>query len=1224
MTNNSRWDPASVKAQLRLTTLRLGQLQEKKDSQGAIIRRDIATLLQQGNFGLSRAKAQNLQREDELGDLLEVLEMHVGQLLEHFNELDLSSHLTPSLLEAISTVMYAAPYVGSKDLDITSDLLKQHLGPEFTHSAVTNHNGHVAPIAIRTKMALPPSAQDLNFALQKIASEHGASLLSLVSPQYQKSLIPKAHLSSTFPVYAAFAAVVYPMSQVGFARVYGSEDRCIQDLQPTELVLRLFFGVLPTVKASWAKDIQVQRDSYYDLTRRLLDPLSTLPLSTSTTDSVDVSLLNVSEQLSAIPFVLFGELVHAPGSFDSCPLDETANDRIRLKSANILDTRLGTIRTTETANLSPASWAFGTRPDSAKIAPEISLSSPDMNGEELNGSTTTLLSSSKPWAANIIHPKHLSALRRLLYLHASINPGNISPHIASLLVPLYTACNQEVVPEDLAHAEADTFWLFEAMVGEFSELEDEEGGSIWMKRFSERLAWADSDLFNTLGRIVSVSLLAHPHASKLNYDRLGKNGPKSPGLWTEEKMMLPPPSPLRAWELGDAFLEGVGLLEHYPVEAAGGIDRILQDAIDLCRRREEAKSSQKEKEALSLSARIKFTMWKGFTNQVSSPDTSPGDSEDDLSDDSDGRLQEDGNDTETPVSGLTSRLANTVWRGITNQTSMEPPPSPNPPLSPSAPSAPLSPSQNTKEAPQFSHGGGTKPASSFWSYADKLKDSDTVAVIAKASSNWRAKSILSSWSRSASASDDSEKRLPSLPQTDTMDSDDSTQVDKVETSRPSSLLVDRSGVYSPPPRRHYFRPPRDSFIFPDNATLSPTQEQKMQGSEGLLDKTRSLQLSLAAITRTSPSSKDSTKSGPRPLLLNPSTSLTSPPSRPVSRSAGSTPAPDRSQWADIMGLKGHSPHRESMSSVSSLSPSDALRSSRSNRSDWDSDTGTSGRRIPLNRKSISPMAPSFRARQTKPTSAAPASSPDRGLMSPPLSDHNDLQSWSHMEKPDSPVVVASPPSPKSPKTHESRSRVELTDSGPPMVSSSPQDLTSKKPPTRKILPATSPGDDTSDSSVVQAPPRSPRLRSKRYTPRPLDLNLQDVSGKPAMERKPSHSNSLGVDWPSDDHETATTPRASSFKGDDDFDFTTPVSSKSLRRSRKASTEAQERLKKTSIDDHDTRVRKLPSGQRSRKLSSDQKEASKRRESSAEEGDDEGYDDLLTAYESENSQASSLR
>jgi hypothetical protein len=118
-------------AQLRVTTLRLAQLQEKKDSQGQITRKDIATLLQQGNVELARAKAQHLLEQDILGDVLEILEMHVGLVLEHFNDLDQRSvvpssqsphciptpgricSLSPSpvVAEAASSIIFATPHV---------------------------------------------------------------------------------------------------------------------------------------------------------------------------------------------------------------------------------------------------------------------------------------------------------------------------------------------------------------------------------------------------------------------------------------------------------------------------------------------------------------------------------------------------------------------------------------------------------------------------------------------------------------------------------------------------------------------------------------------------------------------------------------------------------------------------------------------------------------------------------------------------------------------------------------------------------------------------------------------------------------------------------------------------------------------------------------------------------------------------------------------------------
>ena len=74
--------------QLRLTAQRLGQLQERKDSQGQSTRKDIAHLLQRGNIGLARVKAQNLIHEDSVADLLEALEIHIGLLVEHFTEIE--------------------------------------------------------------------------------------------------------------------------------------------------------------------------------------------------------------------------------------------------------------------------------------------------------------------------------------------------------------------------------------------------------------------------------------------------------------------------------------------------------------------------------------------------------------------------------------------------------------------------------------------------------------------------------------------------------------------------------------------------------------------------------------------------------------------------------------------------------------------------------------------------------------------------------------------------------------------------------------------------------------------------------------------------------------------------------------------------------------------------------------------------------------------------------
>lgn len=202
------------------------------------------------------------------------------------------------------------------------------------------------------------------------------------------------------------------------------------------------------------------------------------------------------KQLSRVPPSLFSALEDEPELYDLCPLNDKARDDIKLACAGTLDSRLKTLQQHRDSQSLPSSITpeIHLEPDGI---PEISLSTPDGTPADEQSKPTTLLSS-KTVKLGYAHHRHSTSLLRLLYLHTSINPGSLSPHIPSLLVPLYSALNQEIEQDDATHVEADTFWLFEAMVGEFSELEDEEGGNIWMKKFSERLAWADVELSDSL------------------------------------------------------------------------------------------------------------------------------------------------------------------------------------------------------------------------------------------------------------------------------------------------------------------------------------------------------------------------------------------------------------------------------------------------------------------------------------------------------------------------------------------------------------------------------------------------------------------------------------------------------------------------------------------------------------------------------------------------------
>lgn len=214
---------------------------------------------------------------------------------------------------------------------------------------------------------------------------------------------------------------------------------------------------------------------------------------------MDVSLLSVAKQVSRIKPSLFNRLEDEPEQSELCPLDDTAPEGLRIDCAKNLDSRISAIHARNSSSTTSSGIPeIRLEPESNGI-PEISLSGPETESiSSRRPNAPTLLVSSKPYSTGSAHQTHASALLRLLYLHSSINPGNMSPHVPSLLVPLYSVMCEEIEAEDLAHAEADTFWLFEAVLGEFSELEDEDGGNTWMSKFGERLSWADSDLKDNL------------------------------------------------------------------------------------------------------------------------------------------------------------------------------------------------------------------------------------------------------------------------------------------------------------------------------------------------------------------------------------------------------------------------------------------------------------------------------------------------------------------------------------------------------------------------------------------------------------------------------------------------------------------------------------------------------------------------------------------------------
>ena len=746
---------------------------------------------------------------------------------------------------------------------------------------------------------------------------------------------------------------------------------------------------------------------------------------------------------------------------------------------------------------------------------------------------------------------------------------------------------------------------------------------------------------------------------------MGKSGRRSPGLWTDETS-LPPPSPVRAWELNDAFVEGMALLQIYSIEAAGGVESVLQTAAELAQRREQLLRTPAVINA-SLGSRLRDTVWKGFTNQLSSPNSSP-----DTSDSDEEQEIDDGDQTETPPaasaptsSGLTSRWANVVWRGITNQ---EPPPSPISPLTP----APVSPSLPSPHSARSRDTLAPPSPGSLWNYADKFKDSDTAATLAKVGTNWRVKAMQAWSSRgnsTQSPSDSSSLQAVNKPRSGSV-SDGSHQKGDDDNRRSSLPGPDRKELYSPPARPAFFRPPRDSWLpqprrSPVSSPTKPDTPPSAADSAAVIAKGMRDSLASFAGIHTTPSPKPEVKKGPRPLLLSTSSLITGGTSTPPTvRPPSVAIRGHQRDWSEVLRSKPHLSHRGSQSSLSSMSDVAGRSRGIEPRSNRESDA-TESRVVPLHRASVSPMAPAFRTHRGRPTS--PTSSSDRGTLSPSAGiermasrslsavrdrpDDSARRGWSRRDIPDSPhTIPASPPPPTPPSSRffngievtgaeSQRGSMVLTESN---VRALEPPVHIKKIVRKKTPPPSLQLEDTSDSSFAQTPSRSPRARSKRNPARVANLRIQKSDSNIMLHnspdlKTPSPNTLAPPEWP-EDHDSAMTPRATMFDmAHDSHDghqssSASPPSPRSPKRVRKISTEgnsegyvrtrkvsSEGRVRKVSNDIHEGRMRKISADghpTRTRKVSTESREPRRTTESAAEEGDDEGYDDLLSAYESE--------
>ena len=502
---------------------------------------------------------------------------------------------------------------------------------------------------------------------------------------------------------------------------------------------------------------------------------------------------------------------------------------------------------------------------------------------------------------------------------------------------------------------------------------------------------------------VGVTMLTRARVSLLLLNK-GNGAPPGRGprsLWAEEQFALPasnlqtpaayspvgtprlmisPPSST-AWglvgapvegEAGDAFLKGVKILQTYDVEEYGGIERVLHGAWGLYSKRISRGAMENpgvrvnvsgERESrdgmathghqqpqISRFDRLAEVVWRGLTNEVSSPSPSPPPTVPP----SPGlgpvvTVPKFEITAPSPVPnkttnsmGFGARIRDTLWKGVTNQVdsdsgpSAEPSPEPSPVQSRST--SPLLVAEddvdvmNLEQDYQKQKSGGAGGGKGSW--FGGFGDLDAAAVLAKTSTNLRVRAM-DALGRTPSPKPEPKPQLQPVYETPTplppsggswaasltafrlgfraapgeegdphgvvFDARSRHGSLPTHTQRPEREVVvassSKDDLYSPPPRPPTFRPTRDNTLPTASPTLSSSSttlsETSPTPTPGSSSKGGAIQSALAALTGSSilaPTPAPVKKSAPKPLLLN-SKALMTAPTSPRTPGRSISPAP---------------------------------------------------------------------------------------------------------------------------------------------------------------------------------------------------------------------------------------------------------------------------------------------------------------------------------------------
>ncbi|KAH7107531.1 regulator of Vps4 activity in the MVB pathway-domain-containing protein [Auriculariales sp. MPI-PUGE-AT-0066] len=1074
----AHWEPERVKSQLRAAAGSLGGLLATRDTGSRETRGQIVSLLLQNDVDNARIQTRRAMHDDGVADVYELLESYCGGLLDRLGELT-ATRLTPDspIYESVCAIIYSAPRTDCVELRALRDNLLQHYGASFAVAIADQPHTCVPDSIVRALEDRIPTRQEIDDYLARIALASGLDWHPPLSSR--EKLMWLASLFDEASPHIINVPILRRVSAQGLV-----------DDPPwvRPLAWRLMLNTLPADRTLWTEHNTQKRDEYYDLARRLLTRLQTLPAPASPLSTEDVALLSISR---ALPGLLPAPLSH-PIVSPLNPFDSSAPEETRITTRDEVDRRAWMIANRHLISR-PQPPAIQVNGDDKEI-PLISLTAPPSSTSEASPSTPLL---------------------RLMYIYTCLHPSTPPSQLPNVLIPLYTTLAETTDETDLAHVEADSFWLLEEVSAEFGDLWTDEGCDRWRNTIAKRLTWVDPDLYAALElhglnpalphytfrwltpilastlslpaiRQVWDSLFSFPMTQAGVMPKIDFLADICTSMLVKQRtriLKLCPPGVPNAPD-PEGMMQVIQLLQAYPVEQTG-VDNILDFALHITMRRNAQMYTGPSGVSVpkpTMAQTLRDTVWRLGGSVTSSGTATPTDyateSEDDEpmpppehhrngSTSSTGslgsRLKESvlkslntgpltpvpeisQDDADQTPSATTFSLSSSMWKSLTGSA-----------RTPTAPASNASETSASEVPSRLSSDSSATTVSSFWSYAEKLRDSDAAASLAKVGTNWRIKAVDAISSRTArplkDTLPDGHGRAMSHGSWGRADGYGYDREDQQRNSYPQGRERDYGyggGDYVPPPRPKFFSP----SVTPPGATSPSMMSPRTDGggelpSPDTQSRSASIQAALSALTgaagaMVTPKAKK--KTGPRPLLLNSSVLITpaTGSAKPYSRDRSPAPGQSGDRWSHVRrGSDGLvSMPRGSRSSMGSSVASPIMPVRTTSPGPMESD---GGRRVPLNRGRR--MRGSVAASESDAESSFAGwtnlrgSGTNTGTQSQRSSVHDGLQLYDgNSQAPSQSQSDASPP--RLPRSAKGWEMVSPPDNSPPSTSEpSPQQAT---------------------------------------------------------------------------------------------------------------------------------------------------------------------------------------